>query len=520
MMSAKYRLLALAVAAAVGILAAPASAAAAPEEPVTEAATEVTSTSATLHGTLNPHAGASSSYYFTYGHEGSCEGERTEPSAETTGEAILVSAPIAGLTPNRTYTYCLVAVNAGEEETEGAPMSFMTPPVLPQVEEETASPTGQTSATVSALVYPGFQLTFCLGFEYVDEASFNASEYSSATRASCEPELLAPFESERTVAALSGLTANTTYHYRVTVENGSGKAIGEDQTFLTLPPFPAVTTGSASFITADSATIAGTVDPGSEGLNSDTTYVFQYGTSAGYGQEVPLTPGTVGQGEIPVEEAASLTGLEPGTMYHYRVAATNSHSGTPQVSYGEDATFTTLTASPSLSGAAASSISERGATITATLSPAGFPTRYEVLVGPVGGPLESQASGNTASQASVALSFRIEGLSPGTVYSYEVVAANQSAAAQPGTGTFTTATRLTLGNAPLQPATPPLLAVPAIAFPGPAVPKPSETTARKLTKALEACRKKQNRGRRAACERQAHKRYKDKKSTKRSVSKH
>jgi hypothetical protein len=96
---------------------------------------------------------------------------------------------------------------------------------------------------------------------------------------------------------------------------------------------PSVTTGSATSITQSSATLNGTVNPNGQA----TTYHFDYGTSTSYGSKAP--PGSdpsAGSGTSDQAVSANLTGLTPGTTYHYRLVATNA-SGTTQ---GQDKTFT------------------------------------------------------------------------------------------------------------------------------------------------------------------------------------
>jgi hypothetical protein len=67
----------------------------------------------------------------------------------------------------------------------------------------------------------------------------------------------------------------------------------------------------------------------------DTTYSWQYGTSAAYGRQT--SPADIGSFTAPVTAQASLSGLTPGVTYHYRLVATNS-DGTD---YGYDYTMTT-----------------------------------------------------------------------------------------------------------------------------------------------------------------------------------
>src|SRR3954453_10306467 len=100
-----------------------------------------------------------------------------------------------------------------------------------------------------------------------------------------------------------------------------------------VPP-PAVTTGAASNVTKSSADVSGTVNP--ERLA--TTYHFEYGTTTAYGTSTPTTDAGAGTADVPA--TATLTGLAPGTTYHYRLVATNAGGTTP----GADMTFTTQAA--------------------------------------------------------------------------------------------------------------------------------------------------------------------------------
>jgi hypothetical protein len=71
---------------------------------------------------------------------------------------------------------------------------------------------------------------------------------------------------------------------------------------------------------------------------SDTTYVFDYGTTTAYGSTTPSQD--AGSGTALVTVSAQLSGLTPGTTYHFDLVATNS-GGT--VSSG-DLAFTTTAA--------------------------------------------------------------------------------------------------------------------------------------------------------------------------------
>jgi hypothetical protein len=95
---------------------------------------------------------------------------------------------------------------------------------------------------------------------------------------------------------------------------------------------PTVSTGNANTITQTSATMHGTVKPNNEA----TTWHFELGTTTAYGTNTPEQgPIAPGSGNTPVQADAGA--LAPGTVYHYRLVATNPSGSIP----GKDKTFTT-----------------------------------------------------------------------------------------------------------------------------------------------------------------------------------
>jgi hypothetical protein len=98
---------------------------------------------------------------------------------------------------------------------------------------------------------------------------------------------------------------------------------------------PVVEEAFVSDVAGTSATLHARIDP--EG--SETTYRFEYGTSASYGSDIPAPDGIVGSGTEGVAVSAHPQDLLPYTTYHYRVVAVvSSRSETVP---GADGVFTT-----------------------------------------------------------------------------------------------------------------------------------------------------------------------------------
>ena len=86
--------------------------------------------------------------------------------------------------------------------------------------------------------------------------------------------------------SVAGLSASTTYYYRVRAYNGNGTSGNSNVVSVTtLPPTgrPVVITNPATLIMSHSATLNGAVDP--HGLS--TTVYFQYGRTISYGSRTP-----------------------------------------------------------------------------------------------------------------------------------------------------------------------------------------------------------------------------------------
>src|SRR5215218_2923663 len=97
---------------------------------------------------------------------------------------------------------------------------------------------------------------------------------------------------------------------------------------------PAATTGAAADVTRATAALTGTVDP--HGVA--TSYRFEYGTTSAYG--LVSADGDAGAGHGAQSVRTGVTGLSPGTTYHFRLVATSGDGAAE----GADRTFSTAPA--------------------------------------------------------------------------------------------------------------------------------------------------------------------------------
>lgn len=118
-------------------------------------------------------------------------------------------------------------------------------------------------------------------------------------------------------ATLAGLTPGATYHYRLVAKNSLGTDYGQDATFTTNAS-PVTTTGAATALSATSESLAGTVNPN----GTDTTYYFEWGTSAAFGNKTAVTD--AGAGASAASVSATISALKPGTTYDFALVATSS----------------------------------------------------------------------------------------------------------------------------------------------------------------------------------------------------
>jgi hypothetical protein len=202
---------------------------------------------------------------------------------------------------------------------------------------------------------------------------------------------------------------------------------------------PSAITGPLDSFTATSATVTGTVNPN----GSTTSWTFEYGTTTGYGAQT-LTE-NAGTGSANLAVSAALTGLTPGTTYHYRLVAMST-AGTTDGSDGifttAGATTTTTTTTTSGPGPTAttgsvSSVTPSSAKLNGSVNPNDQPTTWYFQYGPtLSYGSQSPTTSIPAGTSSVSVSFSLSGLAAATIYHYRLVATNASGTSDGADRTF------------------------------------------------------------------------------------
>jgi hypothetical protein len=216
----------------------------------TTAATAITPASATLNGVARPEGSPLSECKFEYGLTKAygatlpCSPEAGAIPADF--EPHTVSANLTDLLVGTTYHYRLV-VDDGLATKTGADLSFTT--LGPCVDRLFVSLLTDTSANLGALVNPRGKAT-TYHFEYGSQGACDANPCTdipvpdasagsiNATKPSCNPDETANgcISDVKASQPIKGLSANTTYHYRIVVTNPDGTGKSVESTFTTYKP--------------------------------------------------------------------------------------------------------------------------------------------------------------------------------------------------------------------------------------------------------------------------------------------
>jgi len=307
---------------------------------------------------------------------------------------------------------------------------------LPDVTTNLATELHRTSAKLEGEVNPdGQEVTSC-EFEYGTNTAYGQTVPCATAPGSGSSPV--PVSAEAT-----GLTAETTYHYRLVAANTTGPHVGGDQEFTTLPAVESLLTEGALAVTGTTATLQGSFEPN----GFDTHYRFEYHLIGAPASFTPLEDG--GSAGEDKHVSAELSGLTPNAIYLFRLLAENQFG---QSTGGFRILKTQVLAPVILGSPSVSFVKAQSAVLSATLNPEHTITHYHFEYGPcptLAGCMGIQSTPEESSTAygQIGTSAEVVGLASGTTYAYRLVAVNEfEEAGEPrhdsatgAEGTFTTA---------------------------------------------------------------------------------
>jgi DNA-binding beta-propeller fold protein YncE len=195
--------------------------------PVTGVASEVLPNSVTLNGTVSPEGVELSECVFEYGESESygntvaCEESTSTIGAGST--PVAVHAKVSSLQIGTGYHFRLKAVNATGSEL-GSDASFATPPP-PSIHAEATINQTATTADLTAKIDPnGADTAYCV--EYGTTTSYGSSVPTP------DKDIGAGSSDVPVAQTISGLSVNTTYHWRLVARSAAGTVTSVDHTFV------------------------------------------------------------------------------------------------------------------------------------------------------------------------------------------------------------------------------------------------------------------------------------------------
>ncbi|MFH0991057.1 MAG: DUF1565 domain-containing protein [bacterium] len=289
----------------------------------TSAASSITSTSATLNGSVNPNS-SSTTAYFEWSTNTSFSPLNTTPvqniGSGTTASNI--SASLTSLTPGTTYYYRVFAQNTGGT-VRGTTQSFSTIIQAPDVVTLSSPSNGASSQQVSV------SLNW--------NSSARAVSYRIQVSTSQTFTTLIVDDSTLTTTArqVSGLSNGVTYYWRVSAKNAGGTSTWSSTwnfiTTIVAPAAPAITAPASGSINQPlNLTLSWTASL------TATRYRLQVSTSSTF------SPLLVDDTTL-TSTSRQIGALSYSTKYYWRVSAGNS-GGTS--SYSTTADFTTIPTPP------------------------------------------------------------------------------------------------------------------------------------------------------------------------------
>lgn len=288
-----------------------------PNPPVaaTGAPSEVTASTATLIGAVNPN-GVKATVYFDYGLT-TAYGQTTPIQSVPSGfDTIGVQAPNVPLIAGATYNYRLVASNSAGTAfganvkftvQEGGGTGSGAPTAAPEVITGTPLVISAETAILDGTVNPNSGTTL-VQFEYGLTEAYGMSTAPQGVGNGDTPVSVA--------VALQGLLPGTQYFYRLTASNNLGKTLGEGSMFTTDLSPPTAVTGDSSVLTTTSVNISGEI----RARGASVEAWIDYSADGITFNSVRAVPDTV-TGDTSTRVDGELRDLLQGVTYYFRVRA-------------------------------------------------------------------------------------------------------------------------------------------------------------------------------------------------------
>jgi subtilisin family serine protease len=203
-----------------------------------------------------------------------------------------------------------------------SPTDGGAPIVAPVVAQRSVTSITHQSADVLIDVNPGYAPT-SLSFQYGTSPTF--VDTATAT-APVLPGIVDGGAPTTASVKITGLTASTTYSFRIIGVNESGRTVSNTGSFTTLAPpatLPIARIAPATNVTAYSVTLNGVAQAG----NAQTTANFMYGTDPEFKintKTVAAGPGQFGPGTNFYTVASNISFIDGGKKYYFKMVAVNS----------------------------------------------------------------------------------------------------------------------------------------------------------------------------------------------------
>jgi len=211
-----------------------------------------------------------------------------------------------GLTASTAYSYTVSAYDAaGNNSAQSTSASATT-----QALADTTAPV-LSSVLASSITQTGANITWT-----TNENATTQVDYGLTTSYGSQTSLVSTLLTSHS-ASLSGLSAGTTYHYRVRSADGAGNlALSADFSLQTpVPPDTTAPSAVSNLATVNPTTNAATV---TWTTNEPATAEVRYGlTSVNLNQ-------TVSVGTLQTAQSVALTGLSRNTTYYYQSRSTDA----------------------------------------------------------------------------------------------------------------------------------------------------------------------------------------------------